>query len=302
VWSLFGDFFAVTKKDNFQSQNKFLCDDHSLGRWYSFVSYGESPSRDKASTAQQDNSACDTSFSMLFRSALVVALCLLLSATMPIEVLGWSAPSPPRSVGMSSKLLDGTSPSAALLASRRELLRLSLAPVLATVLLPQSSEAKDLKGEYLQGTAALAEVDSAAPVPREAYKKLPSGVIYADLRPGKGPTVGDGSKVNIQWVLRRSNGYFVDSSAVQDSVPFIFSPGDGRSIVGLDQGIRGVKEGGVRRILIPLSLAYVDGLEDDKPGPLPAGFGPRQQMRRVQVRKDVPGEYVFLEVQVTRVR
>ena len=29
----------------------------------------------------------------------------------------------------------------------------------------------------------------------------------------------------------------------------------------------------------------------------------RQQMRRVQqVRKDVPGEYIFLEVQVTRVR
>jgi hypothetical protein len=55
--------------------------------------------------------------------------------------------------------------------------------------------------------------------------------------------------------------------------------------------------------LIPPSLAYVDGLEDGKPGPLPIGFGPRQQMRRVQnVRNDVPGEYVYLEVQVTRVR
>ena len=107
----------------------------------------------------------------------------------------------------------------------------------------------------------------------------------------------------MQWVLRKSNGYFVDSSAVQDSVPFIFTVGDGTAVQGLDEGIRGIKEGGVRRILMPPALAYVEGLEDGKPGPLPAGFGPRQQMRRVQtVRKDVPGEYVFLEVQATRVR
>lgn len=138
----------------------------------------------------------------------------------------------------------------------------------------------------------------------DAYKKLPSGVIYADVRSGKGGNVvGDGSRVNVQWVLRRSNGYFVDSSERNDSVPFIFSVGDGTAIKGLDEGIKGMTEGGVRRILIPPSLAYVNGLEDGKPGPLPYGFGPRQQMRRVQeVRKDVPGEYVYLEVQATRIR
>ena len=160
-----------------------------------------------------------------------------------------------------------------------------------------------LPEEYRQGTAALADMDEMAPVPREAYVKLSSGVIYADLRPGTGETVGDGSRVNMQWVLRKSNGYFVDSSDVSGGVPFIFSVGDGNAIQGIDEGVRGMKAGGVRRILIPPRLAYVDGLEDGKPGPLPVGFGPRQQMRRVQqARKDVPGEYVFLEVQVTRVR
>jgi FKBP-type peptidyl-prolyl cis-trans isomerase len=88
-----------------------------------------------------------------------------------------------------------------------------------------------------------------------------------------------------------------------NSVPFIFTVGDGKAIQGLDQGIRGMREGGVRRLLIPPSLAYVEGLDDDRPGPLPRGFGPRQQMRRVQtIRKDVPGEYIFLEVQLTRLR
>ncbi len=156
----------------------------------------------------------------------------------------------------------------------------------------------------MQGTAALADMDSNAAVPREAYKKLTSGIIYADLREGNGDTVvNEGSKVNLQWVLRKSNGYFVDSSAVQNDVPFIFTVGDKTAIAGVDEGVRGMKAGGVRRLLIPPSLAYVQGLEDGLPGPLPAGFGPRQQMRRVQnVRKDVPGEYVFLEVQATRVR
>ena len=172
---------------------------------------------------------------------------------------------------------------------------------------------KALGEEYRQGTAALGDSLEAESLPREAYKKLPSGVIYADISVGGGGGGGngnddglvkEGSRVNVQWVLRRSNGYFVDSSAVSDSVPFIFQVGDPRgAIKGLDEGIRGMRAGGSRRILVPPSLAYVDGIDDGRPGPIPAGFGPRQQMRRVmEVRRDVPGEYIFLEVKVTKVR
>lgn len=169
---------------------------------------------------------------------------------------------------------------------------------------PSKSPKKALPEEYRQGTLTLSDMDSKAAVPDSAYKKLPSGVIYADLRQGgDGNEIGTGSRVNLQWVLRKSNGYFVDSSEVQDGVPFIFTVGDKKAIAGLDEGVQGMKQGGTRRLLIPPSLAYSQGLDDGCPGPLPAGFGPRQQMRRVQnVRKDVPGEYVFLEIQITRVR
>lgn len=169
---------------------------------------------------------------------------------------------------------------------------------------PAKVPKKSLGEDYMQGTSALANMDSNAAVPSSAYKKLPSGVVYADLRPGTtGEDIVVGSRVNLQWVLRKSNGYFVDSSEVQNGIPFIFTVGDKTAIDGLDEGVRGMKQSGTRRFMIPPSLAYAKGLEDGLPGPLPAGFGPRQQMRRVQnVRKDVPGEYVFLEVQVTRVR
>lgn len=169
---------------------------------------------------------------------------------------------------------------------------------------PPPSKTKALGEEYRQGTAALGDSVEAEVLPREAYNKLSSGVIYADISVGNGDVVKEGSKVNMQWVLRRSNGYFVDSSAVSDSVPFIFTVGDEKgAIAGLDEGIRGMKSGGTRRILIPPRLAYVSGVDDGKPGPIPAGFGPRQQMRRVmEVRRDVPGEYIFLEVKVTKIR
>ena len=91
---------------------------------------------------------------------------------------------------------------------------------------PPTKNKKALGKEYRQGTAALADTEEAEVLPREAYEKLSSGVIYADIAVGNGESVKEGSRVNLQWVLRKSNGYFVDSSAVSDSVPFIFTVGD----------------------------------------------------------------------------
>ena len=125
------------------------------------------------------------------------------------------------------------------------------------------------------------------PIPYDKYKKLDSGIVYADQavrtsRADSSKVVAPGSKVNIQWLLRKANGYFVDSSEVQNSVPFIFTVGDGSAIKCIDEGILGMTQGSSRRIVCPLSLGYVEGCDDGKPGPLPKGFGPRQQIRRVQ--------------------
>ena len=52
----------------------------------------------------------------------------------------------------------------------------------------------------------------------ENYKKLSSGIVYADMKRGRSSSdkiVEEGSRVNVQWVLRKANGYFVDSSEVR---------------------------------------------------------------------------------------
>lgn len=155
--------------------------------------------------------------------------------------------------------------------------------------------------------------------------KLDSGVTYRDLRGGNSGdessgVATEGKRVNIQWVLKRSNGYTIDASTNNDGVPFIFVVGGGggsnesqqqqqqqppRAIAGLDEGIRGMRVGGIRRIVIPPSLAYVEGLNDDgsSPGPVPVGFGPKQRIRRVmENRMDVPDESFLLDVKLTRVQ
>lgn len=139
--------------------------------------------------------------------------------------------------------------------------------------------------------------------------RLNSGVTYRDLREGTGDAaVVEGNRVNIQWVLKRSNGYSIDASSNNDSVPFIFLVGstsgsNQRAIAGLDEGIRGMKVGGIRRIVIPPSLAYIEGLDDDSPGPVPVGFGPKQRIRRVmENRMEVPDETFLLDVKLTRIQ
>ena len=136
-----------------------------------------------------------------------------------------------------------------------------------------------------------------------------TGVSYQDLRIGNGDTVEKGKRVNIQWVLKRSNGYDIDSSSNNDGVPFIFvvesskKDGNNRAIPGLDLGIRGMKVGGIRRIVIPPNMAYIEGVEDGKPGPIPKEFGPKQRIKRVmELLKDVPGESFLLDIKTTLVK
>ena len=119
----------------------------------------------------------------------------------------------------------------------------------------------------------------------------------------------------MQWVLRRSNGYYVDGSVkmlsaqsgavrVSDNFDekdsFVFTVGDGAAMPGVNEGIKGMRQGGKRRLVLPVKQAYTLPI-DRSPGPLPDGYGPRRQIERELQRQD-PYNYFYLEVEATRVR
>ena len=101
--------------------------------------------------------------------------------------------------------------------------------------------------------------------------------------------------MQFQWVLRRSNGYFVDSSGDDN---FIYKVGNlNKAIRGIDEGIRGMRVGGIRRLNIPPALAFTGGVEAGMPGPLPTDFGPKRQ---ILTRLD--REVWYFEIKLNKVK
>lgn len=187
--------------------------------------------------------------------------------------------------------------------------RLSRRAAMRTAALLTTSLAPPLHARAIDASGSFAEIDPGA------FERINGGGRYTDVKVGTGPTIAQGSKVSLQWVLRRSNGYYVDGSVkmlsaqsgavrVADNFDeannFLFTVGDGQAMPGVDEGVRGMKQGGIRRLVLPVKQAYTLPV-DKSPGPLPDGYGPRRQIERELQRQD-PYNYFYLEVEATRVR
>lgn len=85
--------------------------------------------------------------------------------------------------------------------------------------------------------------------------RLPSGVYVQDLVQGVGEEAGLGNQVRIQYVGWLADGTRFDSS-LQRGEPLQFRLGRDEVISGWDAGIRGMKEGGQRLLVVPPSEGY----------------------------------------------
>ncbi len=90
-----------------------------------------------------------------------------------------------------------------------------------------------------------------------------SGVKDADVKTlkledkiiGSGAEALTGKAVVMNYIGRLTDGTQFDTSCGKPS-PFEFNLGQGQVIQGWDQGIVGMKVGGIRRLIIPASLGY----------------------------------------------
>lgn len=97
----------------------------------------------------------------------------------------------------------------------------------------------------------------AADVSEAPWSTREGGLEVQDVRPGDGTEVVPGSDVQVHYVGRLQDGTVFDSS-VERGETFGFRVGAGQVIAGWEQGLVGMKVGGVRRLVIPASLGYGD--------------------------------------------
>src|SRR5450830_1267621 len=87
----------------------------------------------------------------------------------------------------------------------------------------------------------------------------PSGLEYEDTVIGSGAPATKGQSVTVHytgWLYNDAvQGAKFDSSKDRND-PFVFSLGAGMVIRGWDEGVAGMKIGGVRTLLIPSDLGY----------------------------------------------
>lgn len=84
-----------------------------------------------------------------------------------------------------------------------------------------------------------------------------SGLKFEDKTLGNGAAASKGQTVSVHYTGWLENGTQFDSSKDRNE-PFEFPLGAGHVIRGWDEGVAGMKVGGVRRLTIPPQLAYGD--------------------------------------------
>lgn len=82
-----------------------------------------------------------------------------------------------------------------------------------------------------------------------------SGVETKDLQEGTGETAATGDNLTVHYVGVLPSGKVFDSS-VDANRPFTFTLGQGDVIRGWDEGLVGMREGGIRRVMIAPDYGY----------------------------------------------
>jgi FKBP-type peptidyl-prolyl cis-trans isomerase len=110
---------------------------------------------------------------------------------------------------------------------------------------------KDPSAAPLPASSPSTAVMPVAKVPTASAGKLEK----TDLKVGTGAEAKTGQRVRVHYVGTLTDGTAFDSSRDRGE-PFTFALGGGEVIKGWDQGVVGMKVGGLRKLVIPGDLAY----------------------------------------------
>ncbi len=109
---------------------------------------------------------------------------------------------------------------------------------------PKTTESTPMTPDASKPSAATADTVTTA-----------SGLKYVDEVRGDGPVAETGMNVSVHYTGWLTDGTKFDSS-LDRGQPFPFPLGGGQVIKGWDEGVKGMRVGGTRKLIIPSDLGY----------------------------------------------
>ena len=91
----------------------------------------------------------------------------------------------------------------------------------------------------------------------DTTERRPSGLYVHDIVVGTGPVADSMATAEVHYTGWLANGEKFDSSRDRQET-FRFTVGIGQVIGGWDEGVRGMRVGGKRRLVVPPKLGYGD--------------------------------------------
>lgn len=101
-----------------------------------------------------------------------------------------------------------------------------------------------------------ASYDSALGIDITKYVATTNGAFYYDSVVGGGNVVNTGKTVSLRYVGRLIDGTIFDQDTASTASALAFTIGAGTVIPGFDEGLRGMRAGGKRVIIVPPKLGY----------------------------------------------
>jgi FKBP-type peptidyl-prolyl cis-trans isomerase len=98
-----------------------------------------------------------------------------------------------------------------------------------------------------------------------SYTATSDGLYYRDIAVGGGTVADTGMKLSVRYTGYLKNGVSFDSNTTATSA-LQFTLGHGEVIKGWDLGVKGMRVGGRRSLLIPPSLGYGQNGQGTVPG------------------------------------
>ena len=91
----------------------------------------------------------------------------------------------------------------------------------------------------------------------------PDGLYYEDLAIGRGDAARRGDRLAVQYIGWLPDGKEFDRS--DPNVPLEVQLGRNKVIAGWEEGLAGMRSGGIRQLVIPPNLGYGDQVSDKIP-------------------------------------